>query len=620
LGLSFGQSFFVDLYNQDQDIHNSTTLFKLGSSGIPATHFLVSAPASATAGVAFNFTVTALDQFNNTATGYAGTVHFTSSDGQAVLPANTTLTNGSGAFSATLKTAGSQTITATDTVDSSITGTSNPIAVSAAAATHFAVSAPASASSGVAFNFTVTALDQFNNTATAYAGTVHFTSTDGQAVLPANTTLTNGSGAFSATLKTAGNQTITATDTADSSITGTSNTIVVAAPPATHFLVFAPPVAPAGVAFNFTVTALDQFNNTATGYAGTVHFTSTDGQAVLPANTTLTNGTGIFSATLKTAGNQTITATDTVDSSITGTSGPIAVFAVAATHFAVSAPASASSGVAFAFTVTALDQFNNTATGYGGTVHFTSSDASAVLPADSTLANGVGTFSATLLTAGNQTITATDTFDSSITGTSNTIVVAAGPATHFVVSAPASATAGVAFNFTVTALDQFNNTATGYGGTVHFTSSDGQAVLPANTTLTNGSGTFSATLKTAGSQTIAATDTVDSSITGTSGPIAVSAAAATHFAVSAPAIRPERIAFNFTVTALDQFNNIATGYAGTVHFTSSDPNPILPADSTLTNGTGTFSAILVTAGNQTITATDTVDSSITGTSNTIFVI
>ena len=43
-----------------------------------------------------------------------------------------------------------------------------------------------------------------------------------------------------------------------------------------------------------------------------------------------------------------------------------------------------------------------------------------------------------------------------------------------------------------------NAMATGYTGTVHFTSSDGAAVLPANSTLTNGVGTFSVTLKTAG--------------------------------------------------------------------------------------------------------------------------
>ena len=320
----------------------------------PATHFAVSAPASATAGVAFNFTVTALDAGNAIDTGYTGTVHFTSTDGAGALPADSILTNGTGTFSATLKTAGNQSITATDTVTSSITGTSNTITVAAAAATHFAVSAPGAATAGTAFNFTVTALDQFNNVATGYSGTVHFTSTDGAGVLPADSTLTNGTGTFSATLKTAGNRSITATDTVTSSITGTSNTITVAAAAATHFAVSAPGAATAGTAFNFTVTALDQFNNVATGYSGTLHFTSTDILATLPANATLTSGVGTFSATLKTAGNQTVTATDTVNSAITGTSNTIAVSAAIATHFVVSAPASATGGTAFSFTVTAL--------------------------------------------------------------------------------------------------------------------------------------------------------------------------------------------------------------------------------------------------------------------------
>src|SRR5206468_3490915 len=138
--------------------------------------------------------------------------------------------------------------------------------------------------------------------------------------------------------------------------------------------------------------------------------------------------------------------------------------------------------------------------------------------------------------------------NSSITGTSNSIDVTAAAATHFTVSAPASATAGTPFSFTVTALDQFNNTATGYGGTVHFTSSDGAATLPADSTLTLGAGTFSATLDTAGTQTITATDTTNSSIAGTSNPIAVAATAATHFAVSAPATVTPGVAFAFTVT------------------------------------------------------------------------
>ena len=97
-------------------------------------------------------------------------------------------------------------------------------------------------------------------------------------------------------------------------------------PPATHFSVTAPASAAAGTAFNFTVTALDASNRMTTNYSGTAHFTSTDSQAVLPANSMLTNGMGTFSATLKTIGSQTITATGTMTASITGTSTVITVF------------------------------------------------------------------------------------------------------------------------------------------------------------------------------------------------------------------------------------------------------------------------------------------------------
>jgi hypothetical protein len=396
-----------------------------GGSSHRATHFSVAAPATATAGTAFTFTVTALDASNRPTTHYTGTAHFTSTDGQAVLPANSMLTNGTGTFSATLKTAGSQTITATDTVTASITGTSNSINVSsAAAATHFSVVAPATATAGTAFNFTVTALDAFNNTATTYTGTAHFTSTDGQAVLPANSMLTKGTGTFPATLKTAGSQTITATDAVTASITGTSNSInVSSAAAATHFSVVAPGVVTIGTAVGFTVTAFDAFNNTATTYTGTVHFTSTDNQAVLPADSTLTNGVRKFSAML-TGGRWTITATDTLNASITGTSSPISVVPPpTATHFSVTAPASATAGTAVRFTVTALDAANSQVNGYTGTVHLTSGDPQAMLPANSALANGSGSFLATLNTAGNQTITAVDSETGSVRGTSSSIQV-----------------------------------------------------------------------------------------------------------------------------------------------------------------------------------------------------
>jgi putative cell wall-binding protein len=75
------------------------------------------------------------------------------------------------------------------------------------------------------------------------------------------------------------------------------------------------------------VTAKDAYQNTVTTYGGTVHLTSTDTSASLSSNAKLTNGVGNFSATLRTIGGRIVKATDTVTSSITGTSGTITVVA-----------------------------------------------------------------------------------------------------------------------------------------------------------------------------------------------------------------------------------------------------------------------------------------------------
>jgi hypothetical protein len=192
-----------------------------------ATHLSVmSATASPNAGTAFSITVTALDASGQIVTSYAGAVHFTSSDGQAVLPGDSTLTNGAGTFSATLKTPGNQTITATDKVSSSISGTSSGISVSGAA-THFSFSVSTPATTRKSISISVIALEASNNKATNYSGSVQFTSTDGKAILPASATLQNGIASFQVTLETPGSQTVTATDTVTPAIKGTSSAIAV---------------------------------------------------------------------------------------------------------------------------------------------------------------------------------------------------------------------------------------------------------------------------------------------------------------------------------------------------------------------------------------------------------
>ncbi len=64
--------------------------------------------------------------------------------------------------------------------------------ISAGAATNLRVMAPSTATTGSAVSFTVRAGDNFDNLATSYAGTVHFTSTGQRCRTSANSTLTNG--------------------------------------------------------------------------------------------------------------------------------------------------------------------------------------------------------------------------------------------------------------------------------------------------------------------------------------------------------------------------------------------------------------------------------------------
>jgi hypothetical protein len=96
------------------------------------------------------------------------------------------------------------------------------------------------------------------------------------------------------------------------------------------------------------------------------------------------------------------------------------------------------------------------------------------------------------------------------------------------------------------------------------------------------------------------------------------AGTASTLAVSAPASVSAGSQFSVTVTAKDPFGNTALGYTGTVHFDSSDPAAVLPADYTFTgadggNHTFTDEFSLQHTGSKTINATDTVTPSINGT-------
>ncbi len=115
----------------------------------------------------------------------------------------------------------------------------------------------------------------------------------------------------------------------------------------------------------------------------------------------------------------------------------------------------------------------------------------------------------------------------------------------------------------------------------------------------------------------------------TSTGVTISPAAANHFAVSIVNVPNNTVTagdpFTISVTALDAFGNVATGFLGTVHFTSSDKRAVLPEPFTFTmanKGVHVFGngVTLETAGNQTVTVTDRVSATITGTSTNIDVV
>src|SRR5229473_2620630 len=228
--------------------------------------------------------------------------------------------------------------------------------------------------------------------------------------------------------------------------------------PIVHDLkVTAPASVTQGRPFTVSVVAENVKGNVVTGYNGTVHFSSSDasGHGTLPADSTLTNGQGSFTVTLGQVGSQTLSVSDVAN----GLSTTVSVTVNAAPAMLVLAPvgpATATAGTPFSFTVTAEDPFGSTLTTYAGVVHFASSDASqgVALPADSALTNGQGTFTATLIKAGAQTITASDNVGSG--SSPMTMTVVAAPATHLALATnPASTTtAGNAFAVAVIALDQ----------------------------------------------------------------------------------------------------------------------------------------------------------------------
>ena len=271
----------------------------------------------------------------------------------------------------------------------------------------------------------------------------------------------------------------------------------------------------------------DAFGNTATGYTGTVHFTSTDGQAVLPADYTFTAGdAGIHTFTRHAEDRRQPDRSPPPTrspASITGTPA-ITVNAAAAQLGAIGAPlAGRRPGSAFSVTVTARTP---SATWPPATPARSTSPAPTarpILPADYTFAAadaGVHTFtrarSRPRAPRRSRPPTPQPARSPAPDGHHGLPATADHPLRCRLPRRRATAGSGrSASRSRRRTPSATQRPAT--RGTVHFTSSDGQASLPADYTFIAGDAgvhTFTRHAEDGGHQTVTATDTVTGSITG----------------------------------------------------------------------------------------------------------
>jgi hypothetical protein len=316
----------------------------------------VPTPAEQEAGVAFNVTLTATDEYANTTTGYAGAKTLTWSgpanapSGQAPeYPASATtvtFTEGVGTASQ-IKLYDALTPTL-KVKEGLIEGVSGLFTVKAAAAASFSLPTPAEKEAGTTISETVTVLDAWHNTAKSYAGAKTLlwsepaNAPSGQAPsYPATVTFTAGVGA-AASIKLYDAQTTTLKAT-EGTIEGATSSFTIKAAATKKLTVPAPSEREAGVAFNVTLTATDEWGNLTTSYAGakTLAFSepasSPSGQAPeYPASaTTVTFTAGVGTATaIKLFDAQSTTLKVKEGATVAGASGSFTVKAAAAERFA----------------------------------------------------------------------------------------------------------------------------------------------------------------------------------------------------------------------------------------------------------------------------------------------
>jgi S-adenosylmethionine hydrolase len=322
----------------------------------------IGAPTLVTAGQPFSFSVAAIDPYGNIDTNYTGSFRLGISPDAPDLGVSTFQPSDHGVVSFAgigLYLAGPKIITATGTVSGQANLTVNP-----APASVLQINAPLVVAAGQLFSFSVVALDPFGNVDTNYLGSFRLGINPDAPDLGVSTFQPSDHGVVSFAgigLYVAGPKTITATG-----IVSGQASLTVTPGAAVALRINAPAVVTAGVPFDFTVAAVDQYGNVDPTYTGSFRLGISPDAPDLGVSTFTPDSQGVVGFAgigLYVAGPKTITATGTLSAQASLTVTP-----AAAALLAFTPPDNPQVGVPFPLTVTAYDAFGNVATGYTGNV------------------------------------------------------------------------------------------------------------------------------------------------------------------------------------------------------------------------------------------------------------
>jgi hypothetical protein len=346
-------------------------------------------PVAVQAGDPVTVTIRATDGGGNVLPDFAGDARLSANTGAgSISPEHVTFTAGVWTGEVVFRGAGAAvSLSCADYATPPHVGTSDPLQVLAGPYAGLQVLLPgqvpqggtATGYAGVAdeqaagsgFTALIRAVDEYFNRVPSVSARVTVSSSDVNATLPDTVQLASGEASMPVTLYCAGEQTLTATDVADTVPAGTSTSVVVLPGPYTRLLILAPgeevsPGAEDGrsgeatdqsisFAFTMTVLATDAWWNPVNGVTDQVRITCSDPMAELPPDQALVDGQAGMILRLSTGGYQQITVSNLDQPTMPTSTTQVRAISSGLHLEADIAPAVVQAGEAFTLTVRAVN-------------------------------------------------------------------------------------------------------------------------------------------------------------------------------------------------------------------------------------------------------------------------